>query len=51
MKLSGAEIFSSSIRLLPVYLIPLLWGTASSVSVNGPVMPLNVRPLGMDVVG
>ena len=34
-------------RLIPMYGIILIWGTAWSVSINGPVMPLYVNSLGI----
>lgn len=37
--------------LLPTYLIVLLWGISWGVSVNGPVMPLYVKSLGIEVMG
>ncbi len=37
--------------LLPVYLMLLLWNISWSISVNGPVMPLYIRSLGIEVLG
>ena len=37
--------------LLPIYFVLLMWNISWSTSVSGPVMPLYVRALGMDVIG
>lgn len=37
--------------LLPIYLTLLLWNISSTVSVNGPVMPLYIRSLRIEVIG
>jgi MFS family permease len=38
-------------RLLPAYIVLLLWTTSWSVSIMGPVMPLYVSSLGIGVMG
>jgi len=38
-------------RLLPVYLLTLLWVVSWGISVSGPVMPLYIRSLGVGVTG
>ncbi len=37
-------------NLLPAYLILLFWNISWTISVNGPVMPLYIRSLGMEVI-
>lgn len=46
-----SQLDSSLRRIFPVYLALLLWNVTWTISINGPVLPLYVESLGIDVVG
>jgi MFS family permease len=38
-------------RVLPAYVILLLWNVSSSITITGPVLPLYIQTLGISIVG